>query len=234
MPGPTVHFSVANQLFQMFRVDLSLASPESRLAFLAGAMGPDLGYLSLFHTFLSDLVHYVDSGDFVSKMSLISDSDIEHAFVAGWASHCLVDNTMHPLINAAVGRTFSADKTPLTFAEQPAYHIRIETGLDASFRSTGELEAGVTDVWQQPNIMRLMHASYQETYNARFELDEFRLMAKLRLANPQITKLSLSSQPPAAARGAMASSVSLLPAKAACRFHLAAQKSNLAGHSASN
>jgi hypothetical protein len=129
MPGCGIHLILAS------RVPAAAPGPADRAArsaFLAGAVAPDMGYCPGGDRFTSDLAHYVRSGELARSLLGSADGPAAAAFARGWATHVLADALIHPLINRAAGELVGGHSAgPLTFADDPAAHIRVEQGLDA-------------------------------------------------------------------------------------------------------
>ncbi|MBK8979876.1 MAG: zinc dependent phospholipase C family protein [Planctomycetes bacterium] len=133
MPGITVHFQLARAgLRALEERGLTASEPAVRNAFFTGSMGPDMGYFPGGDVFATDLAHYVDTGTLARTLIESAETDLERAFAWGWLTHVLGDLAVHPLINAACGELELGDRSrPLTFADDPALHARVEVGLDA-------------------------------------------------------------------------------------------------------
>src|SRR5579859_5956199 len=67
-----------------------------------GAVIQDLGYYPFGSVEFSNLVHYVQSGDFVRELLLESQDANEYAFALGALSHYAADIAGHPAVNQAV------------------------------------------------------------------------------------------------------------------------------------
>src|SRR4029077_12319197 len=67
-----------------------------------GAVIQDLGYYPFGSVELSDLVHYVRSGDFVRELLAQSQDANEYAFALGALAHCTADIAGPPAVNQAV------------------------------------------------------------------------------------------------------------------------------------
>ena len=99
-----------------------------------GSLLQDMGYYPFGNKFLSDLVHYVRTGDFV--VALVKDSaDLnEYAFALGALGHYVSDNSGHPTINRVVAIEFPKLRKKygdsVTYGDDPKAHIRTEFGFD--------------------------------------------------------------------------------------------------------
>lgn len=145
MPAVALHLILAKQIMAQpalaERKLFDVSQPAVRQAFSLGALAPDMGYLA-GPRLLSDLAHYVHTGDFVRALESSATTEVEKAFAWGWLSHILADVVIHPAVNAAVGRWKNAERS-FTFYEDPAAHIRIEMGLDGCYaaKETADLES---------------------------------------------------------------------------------------------
>jgi hypothetical protein len=100
-----------------------------------GCIIQDMGYYPFGSHYFSDLTHYVRSGDFV--MALLRDAqDInETAFALGALAHYSADSNGHPLaVNRAVAIAYPRLRVKygndVTYAEDPAAHLKTEFGFD--------------------------------------------------------------------------------------------------------
>jgi len=99
-----------------------------------GSVIQDIGYYPFGSHVVSDLTHYVRTGDFVQ--ALINDSqDLnEYAFALGALSHYISDINGHPYINLAVGIEYP--KLAREYGPEVPYdvdhkaHLRTEFGFD--------------------------------------------------------------------------------------------------------
>ena len=96
-----------------------------------------MGYISP-PDLLADLVHYVRTCDFARALVAQANSDEERAYAWGWVSHIIADIIIHPLINQAAGRWQHGDQ-PLSYADDPSLHLRIELGLVSTTRATHQV-----------------------------------------------------------------------------------------------
>ena len=100
-----------------------------------GAIIQDMGYYPHGSFFVSDLAHYVRSGDFV--LALLRDStDLNgYAFALGALSHYAADNEGHPIgTNRAVPLLYPKLKKKygdsVTYEEDRLAHVKTEFGFD--------------------------------------------------------------------------------------------------------
>jgi hypothetical protein len=99
-----------------------------------GCLIQDMGYYPFGNKDFSDLTHYVRSGDFVMNLLKEAHDINEFAFALGALAHYVADLTGHPAVNQAVAIRFPKLKSKfgpsVTYAEDPAEHIRTEFGFD--------------------------------------------------------------------------------------------------------
>lgn len=100
-----------------------------------GAIIQDLGYYPFSSRLFSDLVHYVRSGDFISRMVSESRDLNEYAFALGSMAHHAADNYGHPIaINRSVPILYpklgSRYGKTVTYEDDPASHLKVEFGFD--------------------------------------------------------------------------------------------------------
>ncbi len=70
---------------------------DARAYARGGSHLPDLGYFPLGNGLFTDLLHYVRTGDFVSRLIAEAGSAQEHAFALGVMAHYEGDTVGHPL-----------------------------------------------------------------------------------------------------------------------------------------
>src|SRR5207237_10112456 len=70
---------------------------DARAYAYGGCVIQDLGYYPFGSHFFSDLVHYVRSGDFVSRLIADAQNVNELAFALGALSHYATDSSGHPI-----------------------------------------------------------------------------------------------------------------------------------------
>src|SRR5262245_28445564 len=102
-----------------------------------GAIIQDIGYYPFGNTFLSALLHYVRSGDFI--LNLLSEAaDLnEYAFALGALAHYASDNNGHrDGVNKSVPMIYPHLKSrfggTVTFADDKTSHLRVEFAFDVS------------------------------------------------------------------------------------------------------
>jgi len=99
-----------------------------------GAVIQDLGYYPFGSEQLSDLAHYVRSGDFVRELLRESQDANEYAFAMGALAHYASDIAGHPAVNQAVAIEYPKLRAKfgnsVNYAENKTAHIRTEFGFD--------------------------------------------------------------------------------------------------------
>jgi hypothetical protein len=99
-----------------------------------GAVIQDLGYYPFGSRDLSNLVHYVRSGDFVRELLAESQDVNEYAFALGALSHYASDIAGHPAVNQAVAIEYPKLRAKfgksVRYAENKTAHLKTEFGFD--------------------------------------------------------------------------------------------------------
>jgi hypothetical protein len=99
-----------------------------------GSIIQDIGYYPFGSHQLSDMLHYVRSGDFVSNLVRESSTVDEYAFALGALAHYTSDTYGHPAVNQATAREFpklgQRFGPVVTYAEDPSAHLRTEFSFD--------------------------------------------------------------------------------------------------------
>ncbi len=108
---------------------------EARSYAYGGCVIQDVGYYPFGDPFLSDLTHYVRSGDFIVHLFRDAKDANQLAFAVGALSHYVGDNIGHAqATNRAVADDFpklAAKYGPVvTFSESESAHVRTEFGFD--------------------------------------------------------------------------------------------------------
>jgi Zinc dependent phospholipase C len=195
MPGVTLHLLLAERTLQALEERPDSAPfppslPMMRNAFRQGALGPDLGYFPGGHEMLSDLAHTASTGDLARTLVRTARTPIERAFAWGWLTHVVSDGRVHPLVGRGVGRLRTGD--PSLFIgghEDPAGHVRVETGIDAwiSFAHPEIARLPIRTVFNRTSITFLSR-SYDLTYGLRLDPRLFLAShtAQTRLARPAL------------------------------------------------
>lgn len=100
-----------------------------------GCILQDMGYYPFGSKLFSDMVHYVRSGDFVINLLRESQDLNEYAFALGALAHYAADNEGHSLaVNLSVPAEYPKLRKKfgkvVTYADDPAAHIKVEFGFD--------------------------------------------------------------------------------------------------------
>jgi hypothetical protein len=108
---------------------------EARSYAYAGCVIQDVGYYPFGEPLLSDLTHYVRTGDFIVHLFRDAKDANQLAFAVGALSHYVGDNVGHSqATNRAVAEDFpklAAKYGPVvTFSEDSSAHVRTEFGFD--------------------------------------------------------------------------------------------------------
>ncbi len=108
-----------------------------------GSAIQDMGYYPFGKHFVSDLTHYVRTGDFVSRMLREAKTLNEYAFAIGALSHYLGDTLGHSeAINPATALEFpklAREFGPsITYDQSPHGHIRTEFAFDVQEMANAE------------------------------------------------------------------------------------------------
>jgi zinc dependent phospholipase C len=116
----------------------SLTEEELRRAHAfayGGALSQDMGYYPGGSRALSDLEHYVRSGDFVEALAEEARDANDYAFALGALAHFLGDGEGHPLgVNRVVPLAFPKLRARfgdvVTYGQDRKAHLRVEFGFD--------------------------------------------------------------------------------------------------------
>jgi hypothetical protein len=111
-----------------------------------GVVMPDMGYYPFEKSFLSNLVHYVRTGDFVENLLKEAQNVNEYAFALGVLCHYYGDiyghgigiNHSEPLIYPKVKEKFGS---VVTYEQDRLSHVRTEFGFDVLQTSRGNYVA---------------------------------------------------------------------------------------------
>jgi hypothetical protein len=100
-----------------------------------GCIIQDMGYYPFGSKFFSDLLHYVRSGDFVANEIADAQNLDQYAFALGSLAHYAADNEGHrfavnPSVGAAYPKLESKYGQDVTYADNPAAHLKVEFGFD--------------------------------------------------------------------------------------------------------
>jgi len=139
MPCATIHMLTAGRVLDAWdrrpgRAPFPVDADELRDAFLLGAMGPDMGFVPGVDRFVSELSHYVSTGDLTRTLLDRAASPRQEAFAWGWATHHVTDVEIHPLVGRACGERLHGDRElRLNSSDDLPTHVGIEVGLDLHF-----------------------------------------------------------------------------------------------------
>ncbi|MCU1312907.1 MAG: hypothetical protein JWM54_664 [Acidobacteriaceae bacterium] len=99
-----------------------------------GAIIQDLGYYPFGNKLLSDMLHYVRTGDFVSNLIREAQNPNEYAFALGALAHYTSDTLGHPAVNRATASEYPKLRARygdrVLYAEDPRAHLQTEFGFD--------------------------------------------------------------------------------------------------------
>ena len=99
-----------------------------------GAIIQDIGYYPFGSKLLSDMLHYVRSGDFVANLIRESSTPEEYAFALGALAHYTSDTYGHPAVNVATGKEYPKLRQRygpvVTYHDSPRSHLQTEYGFD--------------------------------------------------------------------------------------------------------
>ena len=99
-----------------------------------GAIIQDIGYYPFGSHLLSDMLHYVRSGDFVDNLIRDAQTPDEYAFALGALAHYTSDSYGHPAINRATAAEYPRLRRrygPVVLYDQdPEAHLQTEFGFD--------------------------------------------------------------------------------------------------------
>lgn len=112
---------------------------ETRRAFLAGCMGPDIGYFPGGSALLSERLHHEHTGDLIRALLTAARSPAEVAFAAGWGLHLCTDQLVHPWVNEQARALFSPAGI-MPEGDVELWHMRLEWGIDCQLLAREELQ----------------------------------------------------------------------------------------------
>ena len=99
-----------------------------------GAIIQDIGYYPFGSKLLSDMTHYVRSGDFVSNLICEAQNPDEFAFALGALAHYTSDTYGHPAVNRTTASEYPKLRQRygpvVTYDENPRAHLQTEFGFD--------------------------------------------------------------------------------------------------------
>lgn len=137
MPCATIHLLTAGRALEEIpsgSLPFPTDDPECRSAFLHGALAPDMGFIPGTERFVSELSHYVRTGDLARTLLRHAGDLKEAAFAWGWVTHLVTDLELHPRVGHAVGERATGDRSVrMNAAEDLPAHVGTEVGLDLHF-----------------------------------------------------------------------------------------------------
>ncbi len=99
-----------------------------------GAIIQDIGYYPFGSHMLSDLLHYVRSGDFVDNLLREAQNPNEYAFALGALAHYTSDTLGHPAVNHATSNEYPKLRArygeQVLYDQDPRAHLQTEFGFD--------------------------------------------------------------------------------------------------------
>ena len=170
-----------------------------------GAIIQDMGYYPHGSKLLSDLTHYVRSGDFV--LALLRDSkDLDgYAFALGALSHYSSDNAGHsigvnlavPILYPKLGRKYG---NTVTYEQDPLAHVKTEFGFDVLEVAQGRYAPDAYHDFIGFDVSApLLEQAFQETYGLDLKsvlTDEDKVLGSYRhdvsQLLPQATRIAWS------------------------------------------
>jgi Zinc dependent phospholipase C len=173
MPGPAIHLLAALDVLRALETGpgpFPVDDSACRNAFLCGSLGPDMGYCPGGDRFLSDLAHYVRSGELARNLVRSAQTPCQRAFAWGWVSHILVDVRGHPLINHGSAEHLLGDRNlSVSYEEDPATHVLVESGLDAIWSVTDPRASALVlrTAWDAGSVSALVRG-FEGAYAAPF------------------------------------------------------------------
>ena len=139
-----------------------------------GCVIQDMGYYPFGNKDVSDLVHYVRSGDFVQELLRQATDVNEYAFALGALAHYSSDINGHPAVNRSVALEFPklAKKygKEVTYADDPKAHIRTEFGFDVTQVAKGRYTSDTYHDFIGFKVARpVMERAFQNVYGVEFK-----------------------------------------------------------------
>jgi len=146
-----------------------------------GCIIQDMGYYPFGSKFFSDLVHYVRSGDFVEALLDHAQDLNELAFALGGLAHYAADNKGHPIaVNRAVALEYPKLRAQygndVTYAEDPAAHLKTEFGFDVAQVAQGNYAAEDYHDFIGFQVSKdLLERAFRDTYGLELKAQFFSL-----------------------------------------------------------
>ena len=172
-----------------------------------GSVIQDLGYYPFGSHFFSNLLHYVNTGDFVQTMIRDAADVNEYAFALGALAHYTADNTGHPeAVNRSVPMIYPKLRRKygdrVTYAESPARHVIVEFSFDVVQAAAGAYLPDAYHSFVGFEVAKpLLERAFRETYGV--EVHEVFGDADLAIATyrfalsqliPEITRTAWNSK----------------------------------------
>jgi hypothetical protein len=135
-----------------------------------GCIIQDMGYYPFGSKFFSDLLHYVRSGDFVANEIADAQNLDQYAFALGSLAHYAADNEGHrfavnPSVGAAYPKLESKYGQDVTYADNPAAHLKVEFGFDVLQVARGNYASqGFRDFIGFQVSKELLDRAFHDTY----------------------------------------------------------------------
>jgi hypothetical protein len=135
-----------------------------------GCVIQDEGYYPFGHAFLSELTHYVRTGDFVAYLIRDSQNIYELAFALGALSHYVGDSVgHHDAVNPSTAVEFPGLESKygptVTYDENPHAHVRTEFAFDIDQLSKRRIAPSA--YWNHVGLkvpIRLLRVAFYQTY----------------------------------------------------------------------
>ena len=129
MAGSYLHLHLAAGAFRSAFAAVPQDRPLEHAAFLAGSLGPDLGFFPGGPTDFSRRVHHEHTADLVRSLLSAASDEVEAAFAAGWALHVCTDVATHPIVNRQADY-LRRQKSLQADDRNDLWHKRVEWGID--------------------------------------------------------------------------------------------------------
>jgi hypothetical protein len=202
MPCATVHLHLSDRILARWKADpgsapFAASDPPLRLAFLHGAMAPDMGFVPGVDRFVSELAHYVDPAELTRNLFRRARTPGEKAFAWGWASHVLGDVVLHPEVGRAVGeRVLSNRERRMNAEDDLPTHVGMEVGLDLALL---DRTPGISSLPSHPFLGRrnagflagALEATYELSWNCGELVRSHRRAVLLTALWPRAIRLSV-------------------------------------------
>ena len=171
MPCATIHLLLADRVLDDWSrwpsaPPLDISRPSIRVAFVHGALAPDMGFVPGVDRFVSELAHYIRPAALTRALMDLAETPREEAFAWGWATHVLGDVQIHPIVGRAVGERLYGDRERRVDAgEDVATHVSTEVGLDIAFllknpKVTGPPRDGHSGAIRIRHLAKALHQTY--------------------------------------------------------------------------